>query len=91
MLWEFESPLRHHTPFNLLDMETLLYVCGFIIGVLGTSFLLYFLKTRKTLRLQHELIKIFTLKMIAEDLEEKVDKCKKSCEDENKSQEKEEE
>jgi hypothetical protein len=72
-------------------METLLYVCGFIIGVLGTSFLLYFLKTRKTLRLQHELIKMFTLKMIAEDLEEKVDKCKKSGEDENKSQEKKEE
>ena len=52
-------------------METLLYVAGFIIGVLGTWFLLYFLKTRKTLRMQYELIKIFTLKMIAEDLKEK--------------------
>lgn len=72
-------------------METLLYVCGFIIGVLGTSFLLYFLKTRKTLRMQHELIKMFTLKMVAEDLKIKVDKCKESGEDESKSQEKKEE
>lgn len=72
-------------------METLLYVCGFIIGVLGTSFLLYFLKTRKTLRMQHELIKMFTLKMVAEDLKIQVDKCKESCKDESKSQEKKEE
>lgn len=72
-------------------MQTLLYVCGFIIGVLGTSFLLYFLKTRKTLRMQRELITIFTLKMVAEDLKEKGDKCKESCEDESKSQEKKEE
>ena len=72
-------------------METLLYVAGFIIGVLGTSFLLYFLKTRKTLRMQRELITMFTLKMIAEDLKEKVDKCKESCEEESKSQEKKEE
>ena len=71
-------------------METLLYAEGFIIGVLGTSFLLYFLKIRKTLRMQHELIKLFTLKMI-EDLKEKVDKCKESCEEESKSQEKKEE
>lgn len=68
-------------------MQTLLYVCGFIIGVLGTSFLLYFLKTRKTLRMQRELIKMFTFKMVAEDLKEKVDKSKESCEDESKSQE----
>ena len=72
-------------------METLLYAEGFIIGVLGTSFLLYFLKTRKTLRMQHELIEMFTLKMIAEDLKERVDKCKKPCENESKSQEKKEE
>lgn len=42
-------------------METLLYVLGFVIGVLGTSFLLYFLKTRKTLRQQHEIIMEFPL------------------------------
>ena len=72
-------------------METLLYVVGFIIGVLGTSFLLYFLKTRKTLRMQHELIQMFTLKMIAEDLKEKVDERKESCKEESKSQEKKEE
>lgn len=90
MQWEFESPLRYHTPLNLLNMETLLYVAGFIIGALGTSFLLYFLKTRKTLRMQHELIKIFTLKMIAEDLKEKVDKCKESCEEEKPQEKKEE-
>lgn len=36
-------------------METLLYALGFIIGALGTAFLLYFLKTRKTLRQQHEI------------------------------------
>lgn len=71
-------------------METLLYVAGFIIGVLGTWFLLYYLKTRKTLRMQHELIKMFTLKMIAEDLKEKADKCKEPCE-EKKPQEKKEE
>lgn len=70
-------------------METLLYVCGFIIGVLGTSFLLYFLKTRKTLRMRRELITMFTLKMIAEDLKEKVDKCKESCEEEKPQDKKE--
>lgn len=70
-------------------MQTLIYVCGFIIGVLGTSFLLYFLKTRKTLRMQHELIKMFTLKMIAEDLKEKVDKCKESGEEEKPQDKKE--
>lgn len=63
-------------------METLLYVAGFIIGVLGTWFLLYFLKTRKTLRMQHALIEMFTLKMIAEDLKEKVDERKDSDEQE---------
>ena len=69
-------------------METLLYAEGFIIGVLGTSFLLYFLKIRKTLRMQHELIKLFTLKMI-EDLKEKVDKCKESGEEETPQEKKE--
>lgn len=71
-------------------METLLYVAGFIIGVLGTWFLLYFLKTRKTLRMQHELIKMFTLKMIAEDLKEKVDERKGSDEQEKPKEKKEE-
>ena len=42
-------------------METLLYVLGFVIGALGTSFLVYFLKTRKTLRQQHEIIMEFPL------------------------------
>lgn len=42
-------------------METLLYVLGFIIGALGTWFLLYFLKTRKLLRQQHELIMEFPI------------------------------
>lgn len=42
-------------------METLLYALGFIIGALGTAFLLYFLKTRKTLRQQHEIIVEFPL------------------------------
>ena len=42
-------------------METLLYVLGFVIGALGTWFLLYFLKTRKTLRQQHEIIMEFSL------------------------------
>lgn len=72
-------------------METLLYVCGFIIGVLGTSFLLYFLKTRKTLRIQHELIEMFTLKMFAEDVKKKVQERKESCKEKIKSQEKKEE
>lgn len=47
------------------------------------------LKTRKTLRMQHELIKMFTLKMIAEDLKEKVDKCKESGEEEKPQEKKE--
>lgn len=42
-------------------METLLYALGFIIGALGTAFLLYFLRTRKTLRQQHEIIMEFPL------------------------------
>lgn len=71
-------------------METLLYVAGFIIGVLGTWFLLYYLKTRKLLRMQHELIEMFTLKMVAEDLKEKIDKCKGACEKEKPQEKKEE-
>lgn len=42
-------------------METMLYVLGFVIGALGTWFLLYFLKTRKTLRQQHDIIMEFPL------------------------------
>lgn len=71
-------------------METLLYVAGFIIGVLGTWFLLYFLKTRKTLRMHHELIHLLMLGHIAEDIKRKVETCKKPCE-EKKSQENKEE
>lgn len=69
-------------------METLLYVAGFIIGVLGTWFLLYFLKTRKTLRMQHELISLLTLGHIAEDLKRKVENSKKPCENNKKPCEK---
>ncbi len=39
----------------------MIYVLGFIIGALGTSFLLYFLRTRKTLREQQELIIEFSM------------------------------
>ena len=42
-------------------METLIFALCFIIGALGTWFLLYFLKTRKTLRQQHEIIMEFPL------------------------------
>jgi hypothetical protein len=58
-------------------METLLYVLGFIIGALGTSFLLYFLKTRKVLRTQHELIKILTITAFGDKIKEHLDK--KDC------------
>lgn len=40
--------------------------------------------------MQHELIEMFTLKMIAEDLKEKVDKCKESCEEEKPKEKKKE-
>lgn len=46
---------------NTHDMETMIYVLGFIIGALGTLFLLYFLRTRKTLREQNELIMEFPM------------------------------
>ena len=69
-------------------METLLYVAGFIIGVLGTWFLLYFLKTRKTLRVQNELIHLLLLGHIAEDLKGKDEKCKKPCEGKKPQEEK---
>lgn len=55
-------------------METLLYVLGFIIGALGTSFLLYFLKTRKVLRTQHELIEILTVIAFGDKIKEHLDK-----------------
>lgn len=41
--------------------------------------------------MQHELIEMFTLKMIAEDLKKKVDERKESCKEKIKSQEKKEE
>ena len=55
-------------------METLLYVLGFIIGALGTSFLLYLLKTRKVLRQQHELIEILTVIAFGDKIKEHLDK-----------------
>ena len=58
-------------------METLLYVLGFIIGALGTWFLLCFLKTRKVLRSQHELIKILTITAFGDKIKEHLDK--KEC------------
>lgn len=58
-------------------METLLYVLGFIIGALGTWFLLYFLKTRKVLRSQHELIEILTITAFGDKIKEHLDK--KDC------------
>jgi hypothetical protein len=61
-------------------METLLYVLSIVIGALGTWFLLYFLKTRKTLRQQHELIRLLMLTTIAEDMEKRLGKCKETCE-----------
>ena len=58
-------------------METLLYVLGFSIGALGTWVLLYFLKTRKVLRSQHELIKILTITASGDKIKEHLDK--KEC------------
>lgn len=49
-------------------METLLYVLGFVIGALGTWFLLYFLKTRKLLRSQHKLILDLTFALLGKDI-----------------------
>lgn len=46
---------------NTHDMETMIYVLAFISGALGTSFLLYILRTRKTLREQNELIIEFSM------------------------------
>lgn len=54
-------------------METLLYVAGFIIGVLGTWFLLYYLKTRKLLRTQHHLILDLTFALISAGVKPKKD------------------
>lgn len=52
-------------------METMLYVAGFIIGILGTSFLLYYLKTRKLLRTQHHLILDLTFSLIGKGVKPK--------------------
>lgn len=65
-------------------METMLYVAGFIIGILGTSFLLYYLKTRKLLRTQHHLILDLTFALIGKGVKKKED-------DADKPQEKKEE
>lgn len=62
-------------------METLLYVAGFIIGILGTSFLLYYLKTSKLLRTQHHLILDLTFALIGKGI-------KKEKDDADKTQEK---
>lgn len=59
-------------------METLLYAEGFIIGVLGTSFLLYFLKTRKLLRTQHELILNLTFALVGKDVAKKREEMEKA-------------
>ena len=64
-------------------METLLYVLGFIIGALGTWFLLYFLKTRKVLRSQHELIKILTIAAFGDKIKEHLDKNDCDCDKEH--------
>jgi hypothetical protein len=37
-------------------METLIFSLCFIIGALGTAFVLYYLRTRKLLKTQHELL-----------------------------------
>lgn len=68
-------------------METLLNVLGFVIGALGTSFLLYFLKTRKTLRQQHEIImeNIFVLHVLTKKITElQTGKDKESAEQNDK-------
>lgn len=68
-------------------METLLYVLGFVIGALGTWFLLYFLKTRKLLRTQHKLILDLTFALVGKDLAKKceeMDKAKESAEQKDK-------
>lgn len=59
-------------------METLLYVLGFVIGALGTSFLLYFLKTRKLLRTQHELILNLTFALVGKDVAKKREEMEKA-------------
>lgn len=59
-------------------METLLYVLGFVIGALGTWFLLYFLKTRKLLHEQHELILHLTFALVGKDLSKKREEMEKA-------------
>lgn len=58
-------------------METLVYVLGFIIGALGTWFLLYYLKTRKTLRTQHEVIMNLTFALVGKDIAKKREEMEK--------------
>ena len=59
-------------------METLLYVLGFVIGALGTWFLLYFLKTRKHLRTQHEIILNLTFALVGKDVAKKREELEKA-------------
>jgi hypothetical protein len=66
-------------------METLVYVLGFIIGALGTSFFLYYRKTRKLLLAQHRLVLDLTLALIGKD---DIDIEKKSAESSKKEDEK---
>lgn len=76
-------------------METLVYVLGFIIGALGTSFLLYHLRMRKLLHTQHKLIVDGTLLMasMAKELSDLKESNKKeaskdtSCNDSDKVKE----
>lgn len=66
-------------------METLVYVLGFTIGALGTSFFLYYRKTRKLLLAQHKLVLDLTIALIGKD---GIDIEKKSAESSKKEDEK---
>lgn len=59
-------------------METLLYLLGFIIGALGTWFLIYFLKTGKLLRKQHEVISSLIFALVGKDIAKKREEMEKA-------------
>ena len=75
-------------------METLVYLLGFLLGAIGTWFLVYFLKTRKTLRQQHKIIMEFplVLAMLTKKIKEGKESEPCSCEpqEENKNETKKE-
>lgn len=58
-------------------METLLFALGFIIAALGTWFLLYFLRTRKTLRQQDKIIVDLTFALVGKDIIKKREEMEK--------------